>query len=676
MAEVLGPIGSLPDHALLYAMNGYEVFPVNPKTKAPLTPNGMKDATTGQATVMAWWTRWPHASIGHRLPANVVVLDIDVRHGGADTWAALVAEFGPFPDTREHYSGRDDGGSHVWFTAPEGAKFSTRALDEWAEAHNVGHHNGQRHVSGIDLLHRGLRYTILPPSLHAATSNPYRWRGSEKAPVAAMPAPLARLLVASDPTAVVAVSGDNPKVLDSGTTLVGPTTTVGDSIADWYSATHDWCDILQPAGWTIRRGDGNADGSAWRHPTATADSSATITHGCLFVYSPNTGFEVTGDGDPHGYTRFAAYALLNHGGDMAAAGRALRVERYGEPLPMVDVVDMVPKSAPVPVVDDTPRRWVDWSTFFTEDRDEGAWLYPNVLARGRGHAFVAKAKVGKSLLALHMAASMATRAEDPALVVYLDYEMSPDDLYERLAAMGYGPDSDLELLRYALFPSLPALDTREGGAMLLDWVSDVYSSRPEADMPLVVVIDTLSRAIQGEENSADTIRAWYTHTGVTLKREGHAYGRLDHLGKDAGKGARGSSAKNDDVDVVWNVGRTEAGIRLTRSMARMGWVPEHVTFTQSEDPLRFTVADKDEWWPPKCKEFAARLDAAGVPLVTTVNEAKAMLKAAGLGGDRSMIGPAIKWRQREATGVLLRPERDSEHVFGRGQNTRPEHRNA
>jgi hypothetical protein len=44
----------------------------------------------------------------------------------------------------------------------------------------------------------------------------------------------------------------------------------------------------------------------------------------LFVYSPNTPFDVTEAGHPKGYTKFKAYAILNHAGDMSAAARALR----------------------------------------------------------------------------------------------------------------------------------------------------------------------------------------------------------------------------------------------------------------------------------------------------------------------------------------------------------------
>jgi hypothetical protein len=44
----------------------------------------------------------------------------------------------------------------------------------------------------------------------------------------------------------------------------------------------------------------------------------------LFVYSSNTPFPQTFPGDTHGQTRFRAYAVLNHNGNMSAAARTLR----------------------------------------------------------------------------------------------------------------------------------------------------------------------------------------------------------------------------------------------------------------------------------------------------------------------------------------------------------------
>jgi hypothetical protein len=43
-----------------------------------------------------------------------------------------------------------------------------------------------------------------------------------------------------------------------------------------------------------------------------------------FVYSTNTPFEPTESGNPHGYTRFRAFGVLNHNRDLSAAARAIK----------------------------------------------------------------------------------------------------------------------------------------------------------------------------------------------------------------------------------------------------------------------------------------------------------------------------------------------------------------
>jgi RecA-family ATPase len=90
---------------------------------------------------------------------------------------------------------------------------------------------------------------------------------------------------------------------------------------------------------------------------------------------------------------------------------------------------------------------------------------------------------------------------------------------------------------------MAALNSAQGGAELIAAVN-AYGSE-------VVVIDTVSRAIDGEENSNDTWLAFYLHTGLQLKQLGVSMIRLDHSGKDESKGMRGGSAKAGDVDAFW-----------------------------------------------------------------------------------------------------------------------------
>lgn len=102
-----------------------------------------------------------------------------------------------------------------------------------------------------------------------------------------------------------------------------PTAYTGELVIDKYNAEHSWRDVL-PDGWTCLDAAPDADGARWLHPTATSDCSATIRDGSLYVWTPNTPFDQSFPGDPHGYDKFDVYALLHHGGDKRAAARSLR----------------------------------------------------------------------------------------------------------------------------------------------------------------------------------------------------------------------------------------------------------------------------------------------------------------------------------------------------------------
>ncbi len=277
-------------YAVELAVRGWPVLPLRGKVPAIPGGRGVLDASSDVDQVRSWWSgRYAGANIGARVPASLVVLDVDPRNGGAETLDQLVAEHGPLPATLTVWSGRGDGGRHLYYRRPF-TRLTTKALP------------------GVDLK-TGAGYVVVPPSLHPATRQPYRWAVREPA---AMPRWLQRLLTPAPvpPPAPRA----RPVALDGGS-----------GVADAYSASASWCDLLPRHGWRLVRGDGDSDGSCWRHPAATAAVSATVRHGCLFVYSPNTVFPVTEAGDPHGVTRFRAYALLDHGGDLSAAARALTV---------------------------------------------------------------------------------------------------------------------------------------------------------------------------------------------------------------------------------------------------------------------------------------------------------------------------------------------------------------
>jgi hypothetical protein len=168
-----GRIASLSEAALDLAANGWAVFPCKwwgEDAKRPLTTDGHHDASRHPDQIKAWWRHWPKAMIGAPVPATLLAVDIDPRKGGS--LAALEAITGPLPTTLTVWSGRNDGGQHLYFLRPHGPLTSTRL------------------PKGIDLKANG--YCIVPPSIHPVTGQPYRW---QQHPVAPAPHSLRELLL-------------------------------------------------------------------------------------------------------------------------------------------------------------------------------------------------------------------------------------------------------------------------------------------------------------------------------------------------------------------------------------------------------------------------------------------------------------------------------------------------
>lgn len=291
---------------------------------------------------------------------------------------------------------------------------------------------------------------------------------------------------------------------------------------------------------------------------------------------------------------------------------------------------------------------IDWPEFWSREQRTEEWAIPQIVPAGRLVTMWAARKTGKSLLALDVAAASATGrpalgqpAGDPISVVYLDLEMTEDDLQERLNDLGYGPDDDLSRFHYYLLPTLPPLDDYAGGEALMELV--------QRHDPALLVIDTLARVVAGDENSADTYRAFYRATGMRLKEAGVAVLRLDHAGKDTEKGERGSSAKGDDVDLSWQL--REAGgaeFLLKRSYSRISWVPEQLKIRREVEPfLRHVIAEDS--WPAGTSSLADHLDRLGVDIGATYAIAAAALKEADVRPRRKgTVLYALRWRRDPA----------------------------
>lgn len=238
---------------------------------------------------------------------------------------------------------------------------------------------------------------------------------------------------------------------------------------------------------------------------------------------------------------------------------------------------------------------VNWEELW-DDETEERWFVEGLLCEGRGHACPAEAGIGKSLLWLEVGAGLASGApvlgkpaQEPIKVLYLDNENSPrGDVKPRLQAMGFGPE-DLSNFMYLSFPNIEALNTKLGGqniTQLLDYFQ-----------PNLVFIDTFSRFVEGDENSSAVAQEFYLNVGQELKKRAVAYLRLDHIGKDASRGARGSSAKGDDLDIIWTMSRTkeENVFTLKNQKARVPVPASEIIIDRTNSPLRHKIRSASQW---------------------------------------------------------------------------------
>jgi Bifunctional DNA primase/polymerase, N-terminal/AAA domain len=120
-------------------------------------------ATTDEAQIRRWWTRWPHANIAGVTEGRLAV-DVDPKNGGDDTYAELSLT-NDFPNTLRTKT--PSGGNHHIYTMPE--HVSVRG--------SVGEIG-----LGIDIRASG-NYVVLPGSTYEG--RPYEW--ANDAPMALAP---------------------------------------------------------------------------------------------------------------------------------------------------------------------------------------------------------------------------------------------------------------------------------------------------------------------------------------------------------------------------------------------------------------------------------------------------------------------------------------------------------
>lgn len=291
---------------------------------------------------------------------------------------------------------------------------------------------------------------------------------------------------------------------------------------------------------------------------------------------------------------------------------------------------------------------INWQELWDDDSEE-EWIIEPILPARRLVALYSAPKVGKSLLMLEIGVCISRGSEilgytppRPFRVLYVDFENDPKgDVRTRLQAMGYGP-GDLDNLFYLSFPTLAALDSAAGAEQLLAAI-DAYAAE-------VVVIDTVSRAVSGDENENDTWLAFYRNTGLALKQARVALIRLDHSGKDETKGQRGGSAKSGDVDAIWRMSKiSDTTFTLTCEAARIQIAEKTLTLHRETSPRlrhRVDAAGAAAAYEVKVDAVIRWLDDNGIPDDAANREVRQALADGGQRYGKPVTEEAVRRRKQ------------------------------
>lgn len=145
---------------------GFRLVTQEPVEKIPhlaFFPHGATSATTDLQRIGKVLRRHPDALLAARVGEQHMVLDVDVRHGGPEALARLLAHFGDLPETWRAIT--PTGGEHIWFRHP-------------------GFRPKGKLCEGVECI-TGNRLITLPPSERLGRK--YRWEHDPRVPLAEAP---------------------------------------------------------------------------------------------------------------------------------------------------------------------------------------------------------------------------------------------------------------------------------------------------------------------------------------------------------------------------------------------------------------------------------------------------------------------------------------------------------
>lgn len=353
---------------------------------------------------------------------------------------------------------------------------------------------------------------------------------------------------------------------------------------DDYNQRVTWRQILEPLGWTVVYT--NREGvTAWRRPGKSIGISATTNHAGtdkFYCFTTSSIFEAETS-----YSKFAAYALIEHAGDFRQAARALRHLGYGGQTEMTPLQSLPPvggdyNPSGVQMHDEEGNVIVDssWIPKLIESIDLASDTEPEMLRREDGHSILYPGKInaifgesesGKTWVALEAVRQELSRGN---WVVYIDFEDSARGIMNRLKTL----KTPQEAFSRFLYANPDSAYTPAISEALLATLSEFK--------PSLVVVDGVNAAmnLMGLDLEKNKDATEFSQRILRpLRTFGSGILTIDHVTKSKdtrGNYAIGAQAKRADIDgvaisvsVEQPFGRgTDGALSLTVTKDRPGFV--------------------------------------------------------------------------------------------------------
>ena len=353
------------------------------------------------------------------------------------------------------------------------------------------------------------------------------------------------------------------------------------SPGDDYNQRVSWHQILEPLGWTVVYT--NREGvTAWRRPGKSIGISATTNHAGtdkFYCFTTSSIFEAQTS-----YSKFAAYALIEHAGDFREAARALRRLGYGDTRELGTLAPVGGDYNPsgVQMHDEEGNVIADssWIPRIIESLDLESDTEPEMLRREDGHFILYPGKInavfgesesGKTWVALEAVRQELNKGKR---VFYIDFEDSARGILNRLKTLKTSEEA-LSRFLYAN-PDTPYSPA----------ISEALMATLSEFEPSLIVVDGVNAAmnLMGLDLEKNKDATEFSQKILRpLRTFGSGILTIDHVTKSKdtrGNYAIGAQAKRADIDgvaisvsVEQPFGRgTDGAVALTVTKDRPGFV--------------------------------------------------------------------------------------------------------